>query len=490
MMDDNDMPFIGRKYEMDMLNQRYNSNQAEFFLLYGRRRVGKTELLMQFCEDKPSIYYYCDETTDEAQLSVLSQTILSFEHDKVHYGATFATWADAFMAVGDLCGDKKLVFVLDEFPYIVKNNKSILSVLQKLWDLELCHKNIMIVITGSTMSFIKKKLLSQENPLFGRIDGHYKLEPLPFSDAIQFFQDYSDEDKIIAYSILGGTPYYLKKFNPKWTIAQNIENVILKKDASLYDMVNTVLREELREPSVFNRIIEVIAQGETVFNNIKNKTKLSTQKLSVYLSRLIELGIIVKDYSFDISETDKTNETVGKYYLADNFFRFWYRYAFPNKKLLEQRKTGKVMDIIKTDAGGIHSYASKAFETACIDYINEMDRRGKLPFGVLYVGRYWGKIKEIVDGKPKTSPVEIDLVANGEEQNQYILGECKFKNELLGEDELKSLRAKCTFKGEIYYYLFSLAGFTKGIEEIAQRDHHVVLVTAHDVVNCIQDNPV
>ncbi len=487
MINSNDKPFIGREYEMNMLNEKYNSNQAEFFLLYGRRRVGKSELLMHFCEGKPCIYYYCDETTEEEQLSGLSNAILSFDQSKVHYSATFTTWADAFKAVGDLCGEKKLIFVLDEFPYIVKNKNSIPSTLQKLWDLELRYKNIMIVLTGSTMSFIEKKLLSQQNPLFGRINGHYKLEPLPSLDAVKFFPEYSDEDKIIAYSVLGGTPYYLESFDTDSTVMQNIENVILKKGALLYDMVNIVLREELREPSVFNRIIEVIAQGETEFNNIHNKTKLSTSKLGVYLSRLISLGIVVKEYSFDISEDDKTKENVGKYYLADNFFRFWFRYAFPNKGMLERHKVGHVMDIINKDEGGIHSYSSKAFEIACIDYLNELDKRDKLPFNVRDVGRYWGKITGMENGKPRTSTVEIDIVANGTETGNYILGECKFKNELLGEDELKSLQKKCPFKGQIYYYLFSLSGFTKGIKEIAEQDNHVVLVTAHDVVSCMQE---
>ncbi|MCD8286815.1 MAG: ATP-binding protein [Clostridia bacterium] len=482
--------FIGRQYELDLLNEKYTSNEAEFYAIYGRRRVGKTELLMHFCEDKPSIYFYCDETTDAEQLSDFSQIVMSFDNDEVRYAATFTSWAEAFRAVGDLCGTKKLVLVLDEFPYMVKNNRSILSVLQKVWDLELRHRNIFIIVSGSTMSFMEKDLLSERNPLFGRIGGSYKLEPLPSLDAMQFFPEYSDEDKIIAYSILGGTPYYLERFKTDKTINQNIEEIILKKGAPLYDIVRTVLREELREPSTYNRIIEVIAQGNTDFNDISTASKIESRKLSVYISTLIELGIVIKDYSFDIPDADKTNESAGKYYLADNFFRFWYRYAFHNKKLLEERKTSKVMDIIKKSAGGIHSYASKAFETVCIDYINEMDRRGKLPFGVLEVGRYWGKIKENVNGKPRTSQVEIDLVANGEDKNQYILGECKFKNERLGEDELKGLQAKCPFRGEIYYYLFSLGGFTNGIMEVAERDHHVVLVTAHEVVNCTQDNPV
>ncbi|MCD8295403.1 MAG: ATP-binding protein [Clostridia bacterium] len=423
--------FAGREYELELLNGKYNSSQAEFFAIYGRRGIGKSELLRRFCEGKPSIYFYCNETTDTEQLSDFSQLVLSFGRDKIHCSATFTSWAEAFSAAGNLCGDRKLVLVLDEFPYMVRNNRSIPSILQKLWDLELRHKNLLIIVSGSAVSFMENDILGGKQPLFGRINGHYKLDPLPCLDAVKFFPDYSDADKIIAYSILGGMPCCLEKFDAGKTIVQNVEEIILKKGAPLYDFAAIALRENFREPSTYNRIIEVIAQGNTEFSGIMKASKIEARKLSVYLSALANLGIVVKDYPVELSNAGMSSENSGRYFLADNFFRFWYRYAFPNRGMLEERKTELVMDIINTDGGGIHSYASKAFEIACKDYLNEMDERGKLPFRVRDAGRYWGKITEMENGKPKTSTVEIDIVANGTEKGNYILGECKFKNELL-----------------------------------------------------------
>ena len=179
--------FIGREKELEFLNKRYKSDQAEFIVVYGRRRVGKTELLTEFCKDKPNFFYICNEYTDRKQFTSFSDALLDFAPSMQKSIRRFADWEDIFSSLGDLPGDKKTVIVIDEFPYMCKGDKSIPSVIQNLWDHKLRFANIMLIISGSSISFIEDELLGVKDPLYGRATGIYTLEPMPFEDAIKFF---------------------------------------------------------------------------------------------------------------------------------------------------------------------------------------------------------------------------------------------------------------------------------------------------------------
>ena len=273
--------FIGREQELTFLNESYNSNHAEMVVVYGRRRVGKTELITKFCEDKPNIFYAAKECSDGVQLQSFSKAIVSYAPEQFKFVDNFRDWEQAFSALTDIKTDKKLVVVIDEFPYMVRNNKSIPSILQNLWDHMLKNTNIMLILSGSSMSFIEDEILGYKNPLYGRTTGIYKLEPLPYTDAIKFFPNYSDEDKVIAYAILGGIPHYLQQFDPQKTVEENIKNTILRRGSILYNEVEFLLHEELREPSTYNTVIEAVALGNTEYNAILSKTLIEQRTLSV-----------------------------------------------------------------------------------------------------------------------------------------------------------------------------------------------------------------
>lgn len=197
--------------------------------------------------------------------------------------------------------------IIDEFPYMVKNNKEIPSILQNLWDNVLKEENIMIILCGSSMSFIEKEILAEKNPLYGRATGIYKMTQMNFYDAIKFFPNYSLEDKIYAYSILGGIPHYLKEFDCAKSIKQNIQDNILKKGCILYNEVNFMLHQELREIAMYNTIIEAIALGNTRLNDIYLKTSIEKTKIIAYISNLIELGIIEREFSADDKIKEQAN---------------------------------------------------------------------------------------------------------------------------------------------------------------------------------------
>ncbi len=471
--------FIGREKELQFLNYSYESNQAELIVLYGRRRVGKTELITKFCDKKPAIFYSAKETTDASQLAAFSRAILSYNKEAFKFVDNFNSWEAAFSAMGEIPSAEKLVIVIDEFPYMVKNNKSIPSVLQNLWDHLLKNKNIMLILSGSSMSFIENEILGYKNPLYGRTTGIYKLDPLPYWDAVKFFPNYSDEDKLLAFAILGGIPHYLKQFDPNKTIEENIRTAILRKGCVLYNEVEFLLHEELREPSTYNTIIEAVALGNTEYNAILTKTQIEQRTLSVYLKNLTELGIITKEFPSLASSKEKSNRKKGLYQVTDNFFRFWYSFAYANLSFLEINDTETVIENIQDN---LHNFASKPFENVCVSFMYEQNKLHKLPFRAANIARWWGKITKTIDGAKQTTSEEIDILISDKTETKYILGECKFTNAAFDLGQLRALKNKNFLHGEVFYYLFSLNGFTTAVKELAQADSTISLVSASEIL--------
>ncbi len=473
------MLFIGRESELQFLNDAYESDKAEFIVLYGRRRVGKTELLNEFCKDKDAIFYTCREYTDTVQLKSFTEKVKTYNISALDFVDSFSSWEHAFASVMMLPTDKKKLLIIDEFPYACKSNESIPSVLQVLWDERLRHENVMIVLCGSAMSFIERNLLSEKNPLYGRTTGIYKLKPLPFCDAQKFFPDYSTEDKIIAYAILGGIPHYLKQFNKNLSLEDNVKKNVLRRGCTLYNEVEFLIKQELREPAVYNTIIEAIALGNNSFNDILTKTQIEKSKLSVYLKNLIELYIVEKEFPALSKDKAKSNASGGSYVLTDNFFRFWYSFAFRNLTDLENDDADGVWENDIQDS--LHHFASKAFEQLSIEYIYAMNKAKALPFRISSASRYWGKTNKSIDGKTRAVNLEIDILAPDNTKKKVIYGECKFTNEPFDMNEFKNLKSKIFIGESIYYYLFSLSGFTDAVENEAANNSNIKLISARDL---------
>lgn len=472
--------FIGRQNELAFLNKAYNSNKAQLIVLYGRRRVGKTELLKEFCKDKPHIFYLCRKYTNEIQLQEFSKALFSFKNEQ--YYAPLQNWDSAFSYLQTLEDNNKFVLVIDEFPYACSAEKSLPSVLQIAWDTILKNLNIMIVLCGSSMSFIEDELLSEKNPLYGRATGIYKVLPMPYYDAVQFVPDFSDEEKLTALAILGGIPHYLKQFDSTFSLKDNIIGNILSKGAPLYSEVDFLLYQELRETSVYNTIIQTIALGGNSFNEIHVGTQIEKSKLSVYLKKLIELNVIVKELPALSSEKDKNNSSKGLYELTDNFFRFWFTFAYPNLGLLETEDPLAVWE--DEVENNLHHFAAKPFETICLEYLFALNKQRKLPFRFSSAARWWGKVtKSTTNNAPVTTSEEIDILATDSKHKNYILGECKFTNEPFDLGQLKKLQSRITPDGNIYYYLFSLNGFTDAVINEATTKNNIFLVTARDILS-------
>lgn len=478
--------FIGRKQELQFLEDRYNSKGGQLVVLYGRRRVGKTETLREFCKGKPHVFYSCREVSDKIQLRSFSEKLL---HEKIpasNYVREFSDWETAFKSMTDLpYGDSKKLLVIDEFPYMCKGNNSIPSVLQNLWDELFKDENVMLILCGSSMSFIEKELLAEKNPLYGRATGIYKMEAMGFYDAVKFFPNYSDRDNVIAYSILGGIPHYLRQFDPERSLEDNIKKNILTKGCALYSEVEFLLRQELRETLLYNSIIEAVALGNTKLNDISTKSLMDdTSKTSVYLKNLIELGIIEREFSVDDGTKERANTNRGLYRLTDNFFRFWYAFVFTNYSELEGGDVDGVFEYAIRPF--LHEFASFAFEDVCREYVREMQKSGKLPFRYKRMGRWWGKTTVRSKIAAETRETEIDLLAVSAKSDKYLVGECKFKGRPFSYGEYLDTAAKLSTlkdKAEFCYYLFSESGFDEKLTEESRKNESIKLINIDLIVN-------
>lgn len=481
--------FVGRETELKFLEDRYNEKKGQLLVLYGRRRVGKTETLREFCKNKPHIFFSCTQTTDRVQLAKFSKQLLREDIPAKQYVSEFADWEKAFRAILDLpYGEKKKLIVIDEFPYMCRGNKSIPSILQNLWDTAFKDGNVMIILCGSAMSFIEKELLAEKNPLYGRATGIYKMNPMGFYDAARFFPNYSEKDKVLAYAVLGGIPHYLNQFSPELSVAENIKRNILTKGSVLYSEVDFLLHQELRETPVYNSIIEAVALGNTKLNDISQKSLVEdTSKTSVYLKNLIELGIVEREFSVDTGTKEKANTNRGTYRLTDNFFRFWYAFGFANLSQLEDGDVEGVYEYLVEPS--LHVFASLVFEDVCKEFVRELQKKNALPFRYTKMGRWTGKTTVCdkgVDSGVRTAETEIDLLAIGRGAKEYFVGECKFKRSPFDYSEYLDTVAKLSDlkeKAKFYYALFSESGFDEKITAEAETMEELYLYDLKTIVN-------
>lgn len=448
--------FIGRKNELAFLEDKYIAPGGQLVVLYGRRRVGKTETLREFCVDKEHVFYSCTECTDEQQLKAFSSRMLTKDIPAARYLKAFSDWEQALASVSELPGLGKKLLVIDEFPYMVRNNSSVPSILQNLWDSRLKNEDVMIILCGSAMSFIEKEVLAEKNPLYGRATGILRMNEMDFYEAVGFFPDYSNLDKITAYAMLGGIPHYLKQFDQSKSLEENMKRNILQRGSILYSEVEFLMRQELRETTVYNTIIGAVALGNTKLNDIFQKTQIDKNKLTVYLKNLIDLGLVRREFPVSDGIKEQANVQRGLYQLTDNFFRFWYAFVFPNISELEAGDTDGVYEYAVKPM--LEQYTSRVFEDVCREYLRRLNRQNALPFRFTKIGRWWNK------------DAELDIMGADRDRNNFLLGECKFKNAAFDLPEMNAAFAKFKPKkktARVYFYLFSKSGFTDDVRKTA-----------------------
>lgn len=461
------MTFIGRTEELTFLESCYTSNKAQLVVVYGRRRVGKTELLTHFAQHKPHVFLASPSASKNEQLAAFSKQMFEAGSPAAQYISQYADWESALKDIANIPtkeNDRKLV-IIDEFPYLVKSDNSLPSLIQNLWDHVLKNSNVMLVLCGSAMSFIEKEILSEKSPLYGRATGILKVQPMPYWDAAQFVPDYSPADKALTYAVLGGIPHYLTQFDPNESVETNIKQHILRRGTALYSETEFLMHQEFREPATYNTILQAVASGATQLNDIAQRTMLQPQAASTYLKNLIEVNILEREFPVDAKPAESGKAMRGLYQITDNFFRFWYAFVAPNRSDLEM---GDIDGVYQYEIEPLlHDLAATPFEHICADWLRRENTRRTLPFHAQHIGRWWNRT------------AEIDIVATDKTHKHLMAGECKSRNKPIDIPILRALQEKTAYltAADKHFLLFALNGFSAELEKLAQNNPTVHLVS-------------
>jgi AAA+ ATPase superfamily predicted ATPase len=461
--------FIGRDRELRTLNNLYGSDKFEFAVIYGRRRVGKTALINKFIEGKRAVYFMGVESNAKQNLENLSKSILEF-HTGISAETSFTSFQTALEYVFQLAEKERIILVLDEFPYVARASKSLSSTIQLLVDKYKDHSKLMLILCGSSMSYMEDHVLAYKAPLYGRRTAQIKLLPFDFEESCRYLSGMSEEDKALAYGMVGGTPQYLLQINNKLSIEENVKNTFLNSASFLYEEPTNLLKQEVREPAIYTAIISAIATGASRLSEISSKVGENTNVCTSYLKNLISLGIVQKETPYGEKASRKTI-----YSIADNMFRFWYRFVSENNSMIARGAEDLVYKRIQPY---FTEYMGKVFEDISAQYLWKLLLSGKTPVEFSSLGRWWGN-----DPAAK-SQTEIDIMGE-QDKNTALFGECKWTNEKVDIGVLETLvyrRNLFSYK-KTQLYLFSKTGFTKSCVDKANELGNVSLVTYHDILN-------
>jgi len=460
--------FIGREKELSTLDKLYSSEKFEFAVIYGRRRVGKTAIINEFTTGKPAICFTGIETNEKQNLENFSKCILEFITKKF-VNTSFASFQEALEYVFELAKEQRIVLVMDEYPYIARASKSLASTLQLLIDKYKDTSKLFLILCGSSMSYMEDEVLAYKAPLYGRRTAQLKVQPFEFQEVCKYFAKLPDEEKALAYGIIGGTPQYLLQFNDQLSMEDNIKNMYLNPASSIYEEPQNLLKQEVREPAIYNAIIGAIAAGYTKMAEIATKVGEETSVCATYMKNLISLGIVKKEAPFG---EDTTRKTI--YSIEDNMFRFWYRFVPDNISAISRGAAELVYSRIEPH---FSDYMGNVFEEICKQHLWSLLLKGQCAVDFTDIGRWWGT-------NPRTKQqVEIDIMGTAD-KNTALFGECKWTNEKVDLGVLEALikKSELFHFHKKYYYIFAKNGFTKGCIDKAAKLGNVKLVSYGELV--------
>ncbi|MEE8403118.1 MAG: ATP-binding protein [Candidatus Hydrothermarchaeaceae archaeon] len=420
--------FVNREDELRFLKGEYQKEEFSFVVVYGRRRVGKTELTMMSSKDLPVIYFLADKRGTKSNFFRLRKKVADFFDD---YEPAVETFDELFRYMAEKWkGKKKLIVIIDEFSYLVEKDPSIPSVFQLIVDETLSKASFHLILCGSSVSMMEKGVLSYKSPLYGRRTGQINLRPLAFRELKKFFPGLDIEDRLKIYGAFGGIPFYLSFIDKEKSFVENLEGTVFNDKNILYAEGEFLLKEELKDPSTYMGILTAIAQGATKAGEIANKSFLEVKDLPYFLQILKNLGLIEKE----IPVTEKRSSKKSIYKISDPFLRFWFTFVFPNRGMIETRE-GMATHIISN----YDEYMGHAFEEVAEELLKDLNGRGKLPFEFEIVGRQWGKIPYKPRGE---NEYEIDLVALNKKEKKILFCECKWQEDVDSVAVLKGLKEK------------------------------------------------
>ena len=443
------MKFIGRTAQLKKLNREMTSEDMRMTLIYGRRRVGKSELVKQAMKESGirGVYYECKQVTETNNVKSICNVISeSLGLPKLGY----TSFEELLDYVFTLSKDEKLIFVLDEYPYLRENIKGLDSIVQSLVDKYRSSTKLKLIILGSYVD-IMKSLLEHSNPLFGRVDLAIDLKQMDYYESSLFYPGMSDDDKVRIYSVFGGIPYFNRLVDDRKSVKENIIDLIASPGARLENEVSMYLNAEISKMVNANEVFEALARGFSRYSDILSQSHVSSGPTLVdVLEKLIRMEVVEKKTPIN----DEHNKKKAGYYICDNLSLFYYRYIFKYSSQL------KIMDpevfydrYIASDFE--EYYVPHKFEEICRQYLIRQNMLGNITPVIEKIGKYYYD-----DPKTHTNG-EFDVVTLDEKG--YVFYEVKFKNRKLSagtiEEEIRQVKE--TGLNCYKYVFFTKKGFAE-----------------------------
>ena len=459
--------FIGRQRELSELNDVLAQGGSQFILVYGRRRVGKTTLILHWAKEteRPVIYWVATRDTPAQVRLGFVQALWAWAYPDSRAVPRFDTWAEAFETASKLIGDQAVILIMDEFSYAAESDPSLPSNLQAAWDHHFKKQNATLVLTGSHIGMMVD-LMGYHAPLYGRFTAQLPVDPLPFSALGDFLPRYTTAEQVAVYAVAGGVPAYLERFNDTEKIGANIQRLFMRRTGMFrsepFVLVGDVIR---RETQTYEAVLKAIAAGRRTPQEIAFMLDLTSPYLSPYLKQLEALRLVERRLPATTPPKRRQSSRNSRYHLADLYLRFYFRFIQPNLGLVEQELTNVLWQRIVEQFRAFVGLT--AFEDLCREWALVQARAGRLPFSPDVVGSHWSK------------GVQVDVVAVNWREKAILLGECKWGADKVRRDVVRELIESKTPKvlkdlpegGEgwsVYRAFFGRAGFTDAARATAE----------------------
>lgn len=453
--------FIDRKAELQTLSQLLPTRKSQFAIVYGRRRVGKTTLLVHWAQHSnlPVLYWMARRDSPDATRHSLARALWQWAYPTAQASEPprFGSWEQLFEQLGRMIGDQSLLLIFDEFSYAVESDASLPSHLQAAWDHILKTKQVTLVLAGSHIGMMVD-LLNYQAPLYGRTTAQLLVEPLPFAVLADFFPHYSAAEQVATYAVLGGVPAYLERFDPEQSLSTNIRQHLFQRTGMFRSEPALLVSDLVRETRTYEAILRAIATGAHTPAEITRTTDIASPNLAPYLRRLRDLGLIERRIPATIPPAQRRSTTRSRYAVRDPYLRFYFRFIEPNLEMIELG----LLDLLWERMGEQFRafIGGTAFEELCREWTVLQARQGRLPFAPELVGSHWA------------SNAQIDVVAINWRERAILLGECKWGAEAVGSAVIRELVEKAPLvvpepDWQVHYLFFARADFTPAARQEA-----------------------
>ena len=445
--------FYGRKIERKKLCTMFQTDGQMISLIYGRRRIGKSELIKQVLKETEikSIYYECKQTTEQNNVDSLADLISElFEFPK----PAFENMEVLLQFLFQKAEKEQLILVLDEYPYLRENSKGLDSILQSVIDHYKDTSNMKLIVCGSYVDTMKA-LLEKQNPLYGRIDLTLNLKPMDYYESALFYSEFSDEDKVRLFSVFGGIPYYNRLINSGKSVRDNIIDLIASPGARLENEVSMYLNSEISKITNANEVFEALAKGFSRYKDILDQSNVSSGPALIdILDKLMRMDVVAKEAPIN----DENNKKKSGYFISDNLSLFYYKYIFRNMSRLNIMDPDVFYDRYISDDFET-KYVPKSFERICKQYLIRKNRKGLMDEIFEKIGKYY------YDDPAEKKNGEFDIVT--QDDRGYIFYEAKFRKDPVTESIVQNEIRQVEQTGlKCYKYgFFSRGGFTCETEE-------------------------